>query len=105
MIYGMYHQFQALSQDLKKSWAASQIWPLMCAHCFPNLSDERFHHSQCWDGCFDCDDMIFHAQDTPPGDLAAEDESHSDGKQPWRSAGLAEALHIVDLARSGWEHF
>jgi hypothetical protein len=72
---------------------------------FLNLSDEWYHRPKCWDAYFDCDDTIPHAQDSPPGDLTAEDESHEDGKQPWRSAGLAEALHIVHLSRAAVENF
>ena len=38
-----------------------------------------------------------------PGDSTAEGESH--GKQPWRSAGRFEVLHIAGLASLKWEKF
>jgi len=38
-----------------------------------------------------------------PGDLTAKGESHE--KQPWRSAGRFEVLHIAGLASLKWENF
>jgi hypothetical protein len=38
-----------------------------------------------------------------PEDSTAEGESHE--KQPWRSAGQSEILHIASLASLNWEKF
>jgi len=67
--------------------------------CCINLSHEVL------DAYFNCDDSIHHAQDIPLEDLTAEDESHGDREQPWRSAGKIEVLHIMELVSIDWKIF